>query len=301
MKRPAKFSSSWPGPVLAVAWMLALLAGSAVAQPVARSPQHYVVSLRGVYGPALAVGFNLADVSSRSALDRLPSGMKGVLWLKSGFNGRRNECSWRMDDAAVLAAVASVRRHPRFSGIYFIADEPHPSLCPEAPQRIRERSALIRSAHPGARTFIVVLNSYRYPGELEQLKDAADYIGINPYPCNRRNVGRGCDLRAMRERITQALDAGVEPERIVPVFQAFGQTCTTSQPGYQRLPTEAETVAMLAVWDELVPPARRPFDMTYSWGPQPRHACPSLAMADGREHPDLLGVFSAYFARLAAR
>ena len=66
-----------------------------------------------------------------------------------------------------------------------------------------------------------------------------------------------------------------------------------------RYPDEAR--AMLAVWDELVPPARRPFDMTYSWGPQARSACPSLAMADGRDHPDLLAVFSAYFARPARR
>ncbi|MGG5887545.1 hypothetical protein ACLF3G_10445 [Falsiroseomonas sp. HC035] len=300
MKPRVGFRAVRNGLALAVTMALALVAGSAAAQSSA-TPQHYVVSLRGAYPPALAVGFNLADVSSRSGLDRLPNGMKGVLWLRSGFNGRRNECTWRMDDAAVLAAVASVRRHPRFSGIYFIADEPHPSLCPEAPRRIAERSELIRAAHPGARTFIVVLNTYRYPGELEQLKDAADYIGINPYPCNRRNIGRGCDLPAMRARITQALAAGVEPERLVPVFQAFGQTCTTSQPGYQRLPTEAEMESMLAVWDELVPPARRPFDMTYTWGSQPRHACPSLSMADGGEHPNLRGVFAAYFARLAGR
>lgn len=280
-----------------------VLGPEAVAAPEAahRVPLHYAVNLGGDYAGAAAVGFNLADVSSPAALGRLPDGMKGVLWLRSGFNGRRNECDWRLDDAQLRAAVEAVRDHPRFSGIYFIADEPHPSFCPDAPQRLAERSALIRSLHPGARTFIVVLNSYRYPGEFALLRESADYIGVNPYPCNRRNAARGCDLAAMRERIGHALAAGIEPERIVPVFQAFGQSCTTSAPGHSRLPSEAELRAMLEVWDELVPPERRPFDMVYSWGAQPRHACPSLAMADGREFPNLIAVFVSYFARLAGR
>lgn len=291
----ARVRFRWLGIGPALAALLAICAGPAAAEPGSRL--HYAVNLQGQFAAAQAAGFNLADVSSRAALDRLPPGMKGVLWLRSGFNGRRNECAWRLDDAQLRLAVESVRTHPRFSGIYFIADEPHPSLCAEAAQRIAERSALIRSLHAGARTFIVVLNTYRYPTELAALRDAADYIGINPYPCNHKNAGRGCDLRAMRARIEQALGLGIPPERIVPVFQAFGQTCTQTAPGYQRLPTEAEAQAMLDIWDELVPPARRPFDMTYSWGPQPRHACPSLSMANGRDQPNLLAVFSAYFAR----
>ncbi|MBV1797531.1 hypothetical protein [Siccirubricoccus sp. G192] len=82
----------------------------------------------------------------------------------------------------------------------------------------------------------------------------------------------------MRERIGQALAAGIAPERIVPVFQAFGQSCTTSAPGYQRLPTEDEARAMLAVWDELVPPRAPPFRHDLFLGaagpkrlPEPRH------------------------------
>jgi hypothetical protein len=280
--------------------MLAL-AGLAQAEPQRRVPLHYAVNLDGDYRGALAAGFNLADVSSAAALNRLPDGMRGVLWLRSGYNGRRNACAWRLSDERLRRVVASVRNHPRFSGIYFVADEPHPSFCPDAPARIAERSMLIRRLDPNARTFIIVLNSYRYPGEFALLRDSADYIGINPYPCNHKNVGRGCDLRAMRERIGHALAAGIEPERIVPVFQAFGQACTTAARSYHRLPTPDEARSMFEVWDELVPPDRRPFDMTYTWGPQPRSACPSLAMADGREHPDLRGAFAAYFGRLAAR
>ncbi|MBV1797532.1 hypothetical protein [Siccirubricoccus sp. G192] len=151
--------------MLGIAGLILSLTGSATSRSEPGPRQHYAVNLRGAYGSAARVGFNLADISSPAALDRLPEGMKGVLWLRSGFNGRRNECSWRLDDAQLKAAVMAVRGHPRFSGIYFIADEPHPSICPEAPRRVAERSALIRSMHPGAKTFIVVLNGSRYPGE----------------------------------------------------------------------------------------------------------------------------------------
>lgn len=299
----ASASRKAPRRPLSILFGLCILAltGPVRAEQQPRAPLHYAVNLDGDYRGAAAAGFNLADVSSASALNRLPPGMRGVLWLRSGYNGRRNACGWRLDDDRLRTIVASVRNHPRFSGIYFIADEPHPSLCPEAPARIAERSTLIRRLDPNAKTFIVVLNSYRYPGELELLRDAADYIGVNPYPCNQRNAGRGCDLRAMRERIGHALAAGIGPERIVPVFQAFGQACTTATRTYHRLPTAEEARSMFEVWDELVPPERRPFDMTYSWGAQERHACPTLAMADGREFPDLISVFSAYFARSAGR
>lgn len=295
MLLPARRGRAHTG-IFGVAGLILSLAGSAASQPEPRPPLHLATNLGGAYERAAAVGFNLADISSPAALDRLPAGMKGVLWLGNGFN---TECRWHLDDAQVRKVVEAVRNHPKFSGIYYISDEPHPATCPEAPRRLAERSALIRSAHPGARTFIVVLNPPRDPTEFAALKDAADYIGVDPYPCTQRNAGTGCDLRGMRRRIGQALAAGIEPERIVPVFQTFGQSCITAPPSYYRLPSEAETRAMLAIWDELVPPARRPFDMAYSWGPQDRTACPSLAMADGRSHPDLLALFSAYFLQSA--
>jgi hypothetical protein len=124
---------------------------------------------------------------------------------------------------------------------------------------------------------VVILNSSTAPTEFAQMKDAADYIGVDPYPCNVRNELTGCTYATLRQRIDQALAAGIPTTRIVPVFQTFGQVCTSSDrkySSYYRLPTVAETEAMLAVWDEKVPVK------------DPTSACPTLQMADGGSHPD---------------
>jgi hypothetical protein len=266
-------------------------AGSANAEAL-----HFTVNMRGDYAGAMEVGFNLADVNTLDTLMALPQGMKGVMWLGNGYN---TSCSWRLNDAEVAQAVMAIRDQPKFSGIYYISDEPHPARCPDAASQLTARSALIRSLDPRAKTFILVLNGAQDPTEFAKLKDAADYIGLDPYPCNRNNEQRGCDLSTLRKRIEQARTAGIAVNRIVPVFQAFGQSCTTQNPPYYRLPSAAETNAMLEVWDELVPPAERPFDMTYSWGVQPRVACPTLATARGPSQPDLRSTFANYFKRKA--
>lgn len=261
-------------------------------------PLHMTVNLDGDYTGAASVGFNLADVSTQIALRELPEGMKGVYWLGNGYN---LECSWRLSDRHVTNIVMAIKDNPKFSGVYFISDEPHPAVCPDAPQRLAERSALIHSLDPRARTFTVVLNSSSAPTEFAQLKDSADYIGVDPYPCNFKNEGTGCNYAALRERIDQALAAGIPSTRIVPVLQTFGQICTSSRGKYSpyyRLPTVVETEIMLGIWDEKVPVKDRPFDMAYSWGKQPTVACPTLQMADGVSQPDLRSFYKSYFARM---
>jgi len=148
---------------------------------------------------------------------------------------------------------------------------------------------------------VVVLNSSTAPTEFAQMKDSADYIGVDPYPCNFRNELTGCNYAALRERIDQALAAGIPSTRIVPVFQTFGQVCIGSRGKYSpyyRLPTVVETEIMLGIWDEKVPVKDRPFDMAYSWGKQPTVACPTLQMADGGSQPDLRSFYKSYFARM---
>ncbi|MGM0585904.1 MAG: hypothetical protein ACQEUZ_14765, partial [Pseudomonadota bacterium] len=135
----------------------ALLAGALSAPEAAAGGLHYAVNTSGHDAEAAAIGFDLADVGSVGGLDALPDGMRGVLWLGNGYN---TECEWRLDDAAIREAVAAARVHPRFSGIYFISDEPHPSNCPDAPAKVAERSALIRSIDPEARTFVLVQNGW---------------------------------------------------------------------------------------------------------------------------------------------
>jgi hypothetical protein len=272
------------------------MAQAVAAEP--REPLHFTVNLRGDFAGAASAGFNLADVGTLSALRALPEGMKGVYWLGNGYKGNKGGCSWQLSDRQITDVVMAIKDNPKFSGIYYISDEPHPALCPDAPQRLAERTALIHSLDPRGQTFVVVLNSSAAPTEFAPMKDAADYIGVDPYPCNVRNELTGCSYAALRQRIDQALGAGIPSTRIVPIFQTFGQVCTSSgRNNYYRLPTVAETEIMLAIWDEKVPVKDRPFDMAYSWGKQPM-ACPTLQMADGGSHPDLRSVYKNYFARI---
>ena len=272
-----------------------------MAQAVATEPReylHFTVNLHGDYTGAASTGFNLAGVSTLTALRALPEGMKGVYWLGNGYN---LECSWRLSDRQITDTVPAIKDNPKFSGIYFISDEPHPGLCPDAPQRLAERTALIHSLDPRGRTFTVVLNGSKDPTEFAQMKDAADYIGVDPYPCNVKNELTGCAYAALHQRIDQALAAGIPATRIVPVFQAFGQGCTSSDRRYSpyyRLPTVAETEIMLAIWDKKIPVKDRPFDMAYSWGQQATLTCPTLQTADGNSHPDLRSFYKNYFARM---
>lgn len=282
--------------LLAISVVLGTMAEARATEP--RAHLHFTVNLQGDYSGAALAGFNLVDVGTLFALRALPEGVKGVYWLGNGYN---LECSWRLNDKQITDTVMAIKDEPKFSGIYYISDEPHPAKCPDAPQRVTERTALIHSLDPRGRTFVVVLNSSKAQTEFAQLKDAADYVGVDPYPCNVRNELTGCTYGALRSRIDQALAAGIPSTRIVPVFQTFGQVCTNSgrkYSPYYRLPTVAETEAMLAIWDEKVPVKDRPFDMAYSWGKQPSVACPTLQMADGGSHPDLRSLYKNYFARM---
>src|SRR4051794_13417200 len=280
-------------PVISV--MLCTIAPSAATEP--GEHLHFAANMRGDYIEAASTGFNLADVSTQSALRALPEGIKGVYWLGSGYNSRRSNCSWRLSDKQVTETVKAIRDERKFSGIYYISDEPHPALCPDAPERLAERTALIHSHDRRGKTFVIVLNSSTAPTEFAQMKDSADYIGVDPYPCNIKNELTGCNYIALRQRIDQALRAGIPSTRIVPVFQTFGQACISSGDSYYRLPTAAETEIMLTIWDEKVPVEQRPFDMAYSWGKQPTLACPTLQMA-GHAYPDLRSIYKNYFARM---
>ncbi len=275
-------------PLLAAAFA----AGALCASAASAGGLHYAVNTSGQQAEAAAAGFNLADVGSVSALDELPDGMRGVLWLGNGYN---TTCEWRLDDEAIRDAVKGARAHPRFSGIYYISDEPHPAKCPDAPEKVAERSALIRSIDPKAQTFIIVQNGWTAKDEFKLFSASADLIGVDPYPCTHKNAEKGCDMKALRARIQAALDAGIPPARIVPVFQAFGQACAGKEQPYYRMPRIEEMTEMLRIWDELAPREGRVFDMTYSWAPREGSACPTLSQADGSEAPDLLSLFRDYF------
>lgn len=278
------------GAVSAGFWLWEVSQGGAVSD---RQALHYTVNHRKDFPAAAAIGFNLADVSSVAALDDLPEGSKGILWMRNGYN---QTCAWQADDEKTAAVARAAHGHPKFSGIYFISDTPHPSICPDGPQKIAERTALIKQHDPDGRTFIAVSGGYKYQEEFAQLADSADLIGVVVYPCNTKKPR--CEIDKIRERVDRAFAAGIPVERLVPVLQAFGQACSTAERKWYRLPSEEELREIFAAWDELLPPQTRPFDMTYSWGEQERHACPSLETANGDGYPDLQTLYARYFAAM---
>ena len=260
----------------------------------ASHPRHLAVNHGPDFASAAKVGFDLADIGSVSALNSVPSSAEAVLWVGNGFKG---DCSWQLKDDELLAIIEKARGHPRFSGIYYIADEPIAKGCSDASARIAKRTALVHEHDPDGRTFITLATGSSNPEAFRDFAQSADLVGVVSYPCNVKNADSGCDWGKTRQRVQSALDAGIETARMVPVFQAFGQTCGSGDEWY-RLPTPDETEKMFALWDELVPPDTRAFDMTYSWGRQERNACPALSDADGKNQPDLHSAYLRYFASI---
>ena len=181
--------------LLVISVTLGGMAQAVAAEP--REPLHFTVNLRGDFAGAASAGFNLADVSTLPALRALPEGMKGVYWLGNGYKGNKGGCSWQLSDRQITDAVMAIKDNPKFSGIYYIADEPHPALCPDAPQRLAERTALIHSLDPRGRTFVVVLNGSTGPDRVR----AAEGCGRLH---RHRSVSLQCQERADRVHLRRA-------------------------------------------------------------------------------------------------
>lgn len=187
----------------------------------AAPPSHYTVNLHDDYTDAVAVGFDLMDVSSKSVMDSLPSGARGLFWIGNYSN---TTCAFSLSDSQVATIADRNRGDPKFSGIYYIADEPHTSNCPSAPADVAARTALVHSHDKNAKTFAIVLDGSNHRGEYKAFANSADYIGVDPYPCNVYNLAAGCDYTAMRNKIKAALTY-VPANRMVPVPDVWAVLC----------------------------------------------------------------------------
>src|SRR5204862_1465607 len=79
-------------------------------------------------------------------------------------------------------------------------------------------------------------------------------------------------------------------DRIVPLFQAFGQSGRVGGPVYYRMPTPTEFGEILATWRRLVPDP--PLDYLYTLGVQCSTTCPApQALAN---HPELQPLVRAH-------
>jgi Calcineurin-like phosphoesterase len=195
---------------------------------------------------AAANGWNLLDVGSSDAANALPAGTKGLVWVGDYDNG---SCSWQLPDDDLTAEVSSAIGDAKVAG-YFFSDEPDPDACPNAPAEHEARSDLIHSLDP-AKFTVIVLDANSGQKSLDEIplwKGAADYVGLDPYPCYQ---GQACDYAWINSVIAAADQAGLP---YWGVAQAFNDSTW-------RWPTAAEESHMLSQW---AASKQRGF-MTFAW------------------------------------
>jgi hypothetical protein len=239
---------------------------------------HYIANTGDKVDLVARLGYNLFDTGpDLEVIAALPPGGQALVWL--GDLGDEDCAPPRLSFAAFTAAVDRLAGNPKVYG-YFIADEPHPRACPSAVAEIRQRADYIRAHDPSHRSFIVVLDGTNQCGgsygceysALRPSESHVDLIGLDPYPCSSVN---GCVYAKIEDTVRRAEAAGIPRSAMVPVFQAFGQSCGSGS-NYYRMPSVSEMQTMLARWTALAP--RPAFDYTYTWGRQ-GSACPALVDA----------------------
>jgi hypothetical protein len=228
----------------------------------------------GRYLPG-ADGFNLADVDSKTALDRLPSGVRGLVWL--------GDCSGAT--ASFRSAVDALAGDRKLFGFY-VMDEPLRSTCPAA--NLLAEDNWIHAHVPGAKTFAILENlgphtSPTFAGSYTPRDSGLDLIGIDPYPV--RSELRSPDYAEIARYVRMAEASGWPRASIVPVYQTFGGgTYSDGGNGRWVLPTAAQERQMLADWAAVVPDPK--FDYAYSWGSQKEDTALN-------QSPSLQAVFAA--------
>ena len=214
-------------------------------------------------------GYNLMDAGSQWAADNAPPGTRGLVWLGDYDN---TTCSWQQSDAEVRGIVQNSVGDPKVAG-FFISDEPDPFACPDAPAQHRARTDLIHQLDPSA-FVVMVVDSNSGDQTLSQIplwKGAADYIGLDPYPCY---TNKPCDYGWI-DTVVQAADAaGLDYWGVV---QAFRDT------GNWRWPTADELAHMLGQWSA----SHESGMMTFAW------SWDGYSLAN---RPDLTSVLAAFNA-----
>ncbi|MGI5169611.1 glycoside hydrolase family 16 protein [Spirillospora sp. CA-253888] len=260
------------------------LATSTGARP-ATATRHLALNMPAAdRAEAAALGYDLFDVGPDPAeIAALPPGGQAMVWVGNFTCGDFALSAERLTDA-----VKRLARNPRVYG-WYLSDEPNPQECPGIVGEIRKRADIVHRHAPGQKAFASLTDWSMEP--LRVADTHLDLIGLDPYPC--RTGAEECDLKAIDRMVAQAERAGFSRRTMVPVFQTFGQSCSTGDKNW-RLPTAAQLQAILDRWKSLLPsPA---LDISYSWGRQKEWACPTLADADGGDHPDLQSVMRKHNA-----
>jgi hypothetical protein len=233
--------------------------------------------VRGSYGKdssattfdhIIAAGFTVVDRGAyQDALDALPSGTKGWVWLGDYDN---TTCTWEKSDDWIRSHVSAIAGHPKIAG-YYIADEPHVWECSRAPSDVRARATLVKSLDPGPPTFIV-LQPHSPGNPYTPYVGTVDVIGVERFPCSYDN---GCVMTKIDDAIQLAAEAGVP--RYWAIIQAFADS-------YYRLPTADELREEFRRWRL----SRMEGYLVFSWN----YGTETLD-----NHPDLVEVLKAENAK----
>ena len=265
---------------------------------------HAAFNTQGDIADLIALGFNLFDLtgsktnptSTLALVNALPEGTQALVWLGNMGNAPIGQSCPPpgFSDDEFKAQVDILANSPKVFG-YNLADEPHPSVCPDAANAIMARSDYIHTHAPGQKTYITIQDGSNMCPEGEGCEYHAlrpeithvDLIGIDPYPCHFDSAGQPatCDTSKISQRVQVAVTNGIPISAIVPVFQAFGQEGRLDGKSiYYRTPTATEFQDMLNLWKSLVP--NPIFDFVYTWGIQcTESSCPSPQSL--KNHPEL--------------
>ena len=206
--------------------------------PPGGTPTGVAPPLRYIYddnSASAGYGFNLMDVGGKAGSDATPSGTRGLIWLGNYDN---STCQFQVSDAQVQSDLAGAAGDSKIAG-YFLADEPDPSACPNAPAQIAARSQLVHKADtdPSHFTFMV-MDSNSGSASLNQVplwEGVTDYVGLDPYPCYQNHP---CTFSWIDQIISAANSAGLNYWGVV---QAFDDSTW-------RWPTADELTHMLNQW-----------------------------------------------------
>jgi hypothetical protein len=174
-------------------------------------------------------------------------------------------------DEQFVATMAPYVHQKNVFGFYLMDDpDPRMGVAQCRPSSLRAEADWIHDHVRGALTFIVLMNlsaagTPSFQDSYNPSNSHVDLYGIDPYPC--RSELNGCS-DTMIERYVVAAEAwGIPRARMVPVYQTFGGgSWSDGDGGEYRLPTAAQSRAMLAQWRALIPAPL--FDFAYSWGVQ---------------------------------
>ena len=176
------------------------------------------------------------------------AGLKAIVWV-GGWNKRT--CVWELSDAQLTATINSIKGNPAIL-MYYLADEPLLSYCPNAPATFAARTALVHQLDPGSRTFTLVQAYDGGPVDYAAWKGAVDILGFDLYPCSFQN---GTDLTASHKTrqpcdFTNVLDANIKRIEAagitgyIAVMQDF-QDC------FYELPANGDLRTQMTHWQNL--------------------------------------------------